>query len=310
MSLYSKEDIRLLQHCIYLTFLHDPRLYYDKGAEICGTVRNTFTKYWKKGLDQLIFFLPQIRLKMFRSRKEYIYLVQTDSVHKLFNYYKRHPAVVYLTYTLGKFDLFIQTDKPLEVVPNNTLFYGSRSDYEYPETPYCTFDSALDKIDHLLEMDHDPSFKKIEYPEEPEAKGDVWAWRVYPYLKYNLRPNYTWIVKKLGISFASFYKGFEYLLNVSTVLLPYYPYGYLEYSCRLFVFWTDYEDLIRELFGYLPCHVSITKVEDALIVYAGIREKGEIKKRFFDLCYRLLESGYVKNFWTNTPVFAWVPDPP
>lgn len=310
MSIYSQEDIRLLQHCIYRTFLHEPRLYYDKGAERCGTVRNTFTKYWKKGLEDKVFFPPQIRPKMYENRKEYIYLVQTDSVHELFKYYQGHPDVIYLVYTLGKFDLLIQTNKPLEIIPNNTILCGSRGNYWHPETPYYKFDLALDKIDDLLHQTHNPSCSAVEYAEEPDIKGDVWGWKIYPYLKYDLRPNYTWIVKKLKISFASFYKGFEYLLAVSSVLLPYYPHGFLQYSRRFYVFWTDYEDLIREAFSYLPCHISITKVSDAMFVYAGIREKGIMKKRFFDLCYRMLELGYVKKFWTATPVFYWVPDPP
>jgi hypothetical protein len=84
----------------------------------------------------------------------------------------------------------------------------------------------------------------VEYPKEPELKGAAYGWQVFPYLKYNLRPNYTFIVKKLGISFTSFYKGYEYLLNVSTVLLPYYPLGFLTYAQHFLVFWTDYEDLI------------------------------------------------------------------
>jgi hypothetical protein len=310
MSLYSQEDIRRLQHCIYQIFSHDPRLYYNKGARRCGTVRNTFTKYWKEGLERGIFFPPQIRLKMYETRKEYIYLVQTDLVHELFKYYQNHPDVIYMAYTLGKFDLLIQTKKPLEVIPNNTIHYGSRSDYWYPETPHCEFDQALDKIDHLLQETHSPSYTLVEYPKEPHVKGEVWGWKVFPYLKYDLRPNYTWIVKNLGISFASFYKGFEYLLAVSTVLLPYYPYGFLQYSHRFFVFWTDYEEVIRDIFSYLPCHVSITRVHDALLVYTGILEKGKTKKQFFDLCWRMLELGLVRKFWTATPVFYWVPNPP
>jgi hypothetical protein len=310
MSLYSQEDIRQLQYCIYETFLKDPRLYYDRGAKRCGAARNTFTKYWKNGLEDQIFFPPQIRLKMYNTRKEYIYLVQTDIVHELFKYYQCHPDVVYLAYTLGKFDLLIQTSKPLEIIPNNTILYGSRSNYWFPKTPYCEFNSALNKVDYFLHQSHDPSCLIVEYPEEPEVKGGVWGWKMFPYLKYNLRPNYTWIVKKLGISFASFYKGFEYLLAISTVLLPYYPLGFLRYSHRFFVFWTDYEDLIRELFSYLPCHVFVTKVNDALLVYTGVLEEGKSKKHFFDICWYMLESGCVKNFWTATPVFHWIPDPP
>jgi hypothetical protein len=308
MSTYSQEQIHRLQHCIYRVFLHNPRLYYDKGAKICGAARNTFTKYWRDGLANEVFFPPQIRLNMYRNRKEYIYIVQTDEIDELYDYYRTHPDVIYLVYTIGKFDLLIMTWSPLKVVPNNTIQYGSRGNFIFPETPFCTYGTALDHAEVALERPHMPSSLSVEYPDEPELKGASYGLQIFPYLKYNLRPNYTFIVKKLGISFTSFYKGYEYLLNVSTVLLPYYPLGFLQYVQHFLVFWTDYEDLIREVFSYLPCHVSIVKVGDALLVYASVQQDWRVKRRFFNLCYKMLEMKLVKRYWTANPHFHWIPD--
>jgi hypothetical protein len=290
--------------------LEDPRLYYDKGAKRCGAARNTFTKYWYQGLEEKIFFPPQIRLNMYKTRKEYIYLVQSDAVHELYDYYRNHPDVIYLVYTVGKFDLFIQTSKPLNVIPNNTIHFGSRGNYIFPKVPYYEFERGFDKIDFLFEQEHEKSSLSVEYPEEPDIKGASYGWKIFPYLKYNLRPNYTTIIKTLGISFTSFYKGFEYLLNVSTSLLPYYPLGFRQYSPHFFAFWSDHEELLCELFGYLPCHVSIVKVGEALLIYAGIKRDGVSKDRFFRICYNLLKQGVVNKYWTAIPAFHWKPDPP
>lgn len=308
MSAFSKESLKL-HYCIYRTLLTDPRIYYHKAAKKCGVARNTFTKHWEDGLEQGIFFSPQIRPKMFSTRKEYIYLVQTDDVHELFEYYKNHPHLVYLAYTLGKFDLLVQTSRPLEVIPNNTILWGSRSNYSYPDTPRCTDEEALNTIQELLDRSHEKSHLPVDYPDEPHIVGHQWGWKIYPHLKYNLRPNYTWIVKTMGMSFTSFYRGYEYLLKVCTVLLPYYPHGFTEYSQQFFVIWSDYEQLICNLFGSLPSHVSITKLNDALLICACIREKGKIIIPFFKLFYKMLEIGIIDKFWTATPVFHWKPDP-
>lgn len=149
----------------------------------------------------------------------------------------------------------------------------------------------------------------VEYPKKPEIKGVSYGSLIFPYLKYDLRPNYTTIVKKVGISFTSFYKGFEYLLEVSTLLLPYYPFGFHQYSQHFFVFWSDYEEFLCELFGLLPCHVCITKINDALLIYASILRDGVSKYRLFHLCYDLLKRGFVNRFWTAIPGFHWKPDP-
>ena len=308
MSAFSKEDLKL-HHCIYKTLLADPRIYYHVAAKKCGVARNTFTKHWEDGLEQGIFFSPQIRPKMFSTRKEYIYLVQTDEVHELFEYYKNHPYLVYLAYTLGKFDLLIQTSRPLEVIPNNTILWGSRSNYSYPDTPQCTDEEALNTIQELLDRSHEISHLPVDYPDEPHIVGHQWGWKIYPHLKYNLRPNYTWIVKNMGMSFTSFYRGYEYLLEVCSVLLPYYPHGFSDYSQHFFVIWSDYEELICAVFGCLPSHVSITKLNGALLVCACIRERGKIIIPFFQLFYKMLEMEIIEKFWTATPVFHWKPDP-
>lgn len=310
MVMYSKEDIRRLQHCIHKVLLREPRMYYDEGAKRCSVDRKTFSKYLRLGLQNNVLYPPQIRLKMYKGRKEYIYLIQNDNAHELYKYYQNLSDVVYVAYTLGKFDLLLQTSKPLEVSPDGTLLHGSRSNYLFPETPYYSFETALDKMEALLNQSHQKSCIDVVYPEEPELDGSKWGWMVFPYLKYDLRTNYTFIVKKLGISFGSFYKGFDYLLKISTVLVPFYPFGFREYSEHFLVFWTEYEKLVYEFFSCLPCHVSITKVNGALVIYASIRKGLELReRRFFGLCHKMLESGIVDRFWTSVPLYHWVPDP-
>lgn len=277
------------------------------GSKKCNAAKNTFMKYWKKGLVDLIFFPPQIRIRIYKTRKEYIYLVECENPHELFEYYRKHPDVIYLAFLHGKFNLLIQTKKPLDIAPKGTLLHGSRSDYEYPETPYCSFDSALDRMETLLSQEHEPSRSTVTCPDEPSLKGSEYGWKIFPYIKYDLRPNYTTIVKKVGISFSSFYKGYEYLLSVSTVLLPYYPLGFTNYLPEFIVLETDYEKLIREFFSHLPSHVSITRVDDAFLIHASHLYMKE--RRFYLLVYRMAELGYIKRFWTATPVFHWTPDP-
>jgi hypothetical protein len=282
MCIYTREEEELLEHKIYQTFLREPRLYYDEAAVQCEVSRNTLSKYWRKGLEEKKFFPPQIRLKMFAERKEYIYLVQSDIANKLYYYYQKLPESVYISYTSGNFDLLIQTSTPLEVLPDRTLFCGSRSNYVYPDTPLCTFETALEQMEALIEREHEKSKLKVLYKEEGAVKGSPhYGWKIFPYVKRNLKIGFTPLAKKLHISFDSFKKGLDYLLNVSTTLLPFYPKGLPMYSQYFFVFWSDYEDLLCELFGLLPCHISITKVENALIVYGGIQKEMGLSERLF-----------------------------
>ena len=306
MCIYSSKEEYKLTYCIYRTFLREPRLYYDDLGKGCGSCRNTVSKYWKLGLENLVFFPPQIRLKMFEERKEYIYLVQSDDANRLYEYFKHRDEAVYLSQLSGKFDILLQTNRPLDVLPDRTLFYGSRSDYIYPDTPNCSYETALDLMDKKLKGEYGKSTITIEYPPEPVNIGNPhYGWLIFPHLKYNLRTSYTDIVQTLHISFESFQKGLDYLFNVSTVLLPYYPLGFRLYSQYFFVFWSDHEKFLCELFGSLPCHVSITKVKDALIIYLSIQKGMDMSERLFSMCTTMVDLGLINRFWTSKPIHGW-----
>ena len=310
MCIFFQDKKDQVHHRIYLTFLRDPRLRYESAASTCGICRNTLSKYWNDGLQNLIFYLPQCRLKMFEDLKEYIYLIQSDSAHELFEYFKDNPSLVYIAYLSGKFDIFLQTSKPLDILPDRTLFYGSRGNYIYPETPFYSYETALNRIEMLTKQEHTPYKIPVEYPKEPPEEGSShYGKMIFPYVKYNMRIGYTQIAKNLHISFTSFSKGLEYLFNVSTVLLPFYPLGFNLYTQYFFIFWSNYEDLLVKSFSYLPCFTSINKVGDALVVYTSA-EKGLYEKRLFQFYFKLKDMGYIERFWSSIPIYHRIPSIP
>ena len=311
MCIYKQEDELKLRHAMYRTFLEEPRLYYDDAAKKVGACRNTVSTYWREGLKDKIFFPPQIRLNMYKNRKEYIYLIQSDSANRLYEYFKKHPDLAYMSYTSGKFDIFLQTEKPLDVLPDRTIFHGSRGNYIYPDILNCSYESALNRMERLIDQEHSPSKIPLEYHEEPPEVGSSYYGKmIFPYVKYDLKTGYTRIVKELRISFVSFHKGLDYLLNVSAKLLPYYPKGFRLYSQYFFIFWSDYEELLCELFSCLPCHTSITKVGNALIVYVSIEKGEDMCERFFVMCSRMVDLGLIDRFWSSRPIYHWKPDIP
>jgi hypothetical protein len=249
---------------------------------------------------------------MYETRKEYIYLIQSDSPHKLFNYFQKQPDVIYMVYASGKFDILLQTTQPLDVLPDRTLFHGSRSNYIYPETPYWSYADALDRMEALLDHEYTPSRIQVEYPKEPPGTGSShYGWMIFPYVKYDLKTGYTPIVKKLHISYDSFHKGLNYLLHVSTKLLPFYPLGFRLYSQYFFVFWSDYEEFLCKFFGCLPCHVSITKVNnEALVMYVSIQKGVDMSERLFGMCSTMVDLGVINRFWSSRPIYRWRPDIP
>ena len=214
-----------------------------------------------------------------------------------------------MSYTSGTYDILLQTCKPLDVLQDRTIFYSSRGNYIFPVIPYCSYENALDRMEALLDHEYSPSKIKVEYPPEPKGIGNPrYGWMIFPYVKYDLKTGYTKIVKNLHISFESFHKGLEYLFNVSTVLLPYYPLGFRLYSQYFFVFFSNYEEFLCTFFGCLLCHTSITKVNDALIMLVSIQKGEDLSERLFHLCFKMKDLNLIDHFWSSKPVYYWIPD--
>ena len=176
----------------------------------------------------------------------------------------------------------LQTSRLLDILPDRTLYWGNRGNYIFPVTPFNSYNGALNNMEGMLQGECELSKVPVVYPEyPPEVGSSPYGWKIFPYVKYNLKTGYTYIVKKLHISFDSFYKALYYLLNISTVTLPFYPLGFRLYSQYFFVFWSDYEEFLCTFFGCLPCHTSITKVNDALTMYVNIQKGEEMSEKIF-----------------------------
>jgi len=90
-----------------------------------------------------------------------------------------------------------------------------------------------------------------------------------------------------------------------SILLPCYPLGFRLYSQYFFVFWSDYEKFLCELFGRLPCHTAITKVKGASIMYVSIQKAEDISEKLFKMCSKMVDLGLIDHFWSSRPIYGW-----
>ncbi|KYK34577.1 MAG: hypothetical protein AYK19_22615 [Theionarchaea archaeon DG-70-1] len=86
--------------------------------------------------------------------------------------------------------------------------------------------------------------------------------------KFNLRKKLTPIMRKYLISGYKIYKFLEELPKHCTVFTRYFPEGFPNYDSYLYMFETDYEDFVIELFSELPTSPFFFKVSDKLFLYA------------------------------------------
>lgn len=296
-----------IHYSIYEQVFQDERISLTSMAKNLGLARNTVTSHYNYMIENEIMFNPTMRLKMFDDLREYMYFLKFEKPMRVYQELEQHPHVVYHCLTSGAFDLVVLTDSPIdfESHPNfkECFLQGARSDYITPRISRDTYREAFEKIEKTLEeKEHQPSSIPVEFPPRTIMWTDT-EWELFYDLKYNMRRTFTEIVKKHGISKWLFYRAYERIKANCVKIVAFYPYKRSSYTDFYFVFKTDYEELLKDLFMLLPCNNMVFKVDKYLVAWINIIRTFPFKD-FFGLLHWMDDHGMIEDMIYALPVYS------
>ena len=161
-------------------------------------------------------------------------------------------------------------------IDGDIIAEGYRSDYYVPYAPDHSFEKTLQAMRSRV-RDFDPNRylakgiiqnhldETVQWGEKDEL--------LYRCFKYDFRKSLSPAMKEYGISKDEIYEFLDRLPETCTIGTHYYPDTLSAYDPYLFMFKTDYEDFIIDLFSQLPASSSFFKVSNKLFVVAYIPEK-------------------------------------
>lgn len=254
---------------IYESLDENPRIQLKDLSTILGVNRNSASKLMEKAFEQEYVMIPQIRRCSYSNMKEYVYLANYKNPLKHYRQYGEDTNVTYHAVMEGFANFWIISKEKIDI-KGDVLIEGLRSDYCVAFAPNHSWDTSIQVMQ-----------KKVKNfnPEEYEPKGimkthwnetipwDVEYEMLFREFKFNLRKKLTPIMRKYLISGYKIYKFLEDLPKYCTIFTRYFPEGFSNYDSYLYVFETDYEDFIIELFSELPTSSFFFKVSDKLFLY-------------------------------------------
>lgn len=265
---------REIHHSIYEQVLQDERISLTNMAQNLGLARNTVRSHYNYMIRNEILLPPNLRLKMFDDLREYIYFLNFDKPVRVYQDLESDPRIIYHNVTSGAFNIVVSADSPIdfESHPNfrNCVLQGPRSDIYFPHISKDTYEEAFQKIKKKIEEDElEPGLLPTEFPPREVIWTDL-EWKLFYDLKYNMRRTFTEIVKKYGISKWLFYKSYERIKKNCVKIVSFYPEKRLNYSDFFFVFKTDYETSLKDLFMLLPCSNMVCHVGGRMAAWINI----------------------------------------
>jgi predicted transcriptional regulator len=261
---------RMREYRIIFDLLYEkPRIQYTEIAEKLNVEIRTASKRLREAIENGYIAGPQIRKKSFSNFKTYVYLVNSSHHLGLFREYIKDKHVLYHEILEGFCNVIVVSDMKLDI--DGAILGGISSDQYVSHPPDQSWKTSInnmwDMVRKFNPRDYTPKGyiethwdEKVEWSEQYE----ILFWE----FKYNLRKALEPLVKKKyhiwsgdGIEFL------ERLPEYCTISTSYFPLTMNAYDPYIYIFETDYEDFIIDLFSELPTTCWFQRVSDTLICH-------------------------------------------
>lgn len=311
------ERKRKRNRLIYEALNEKSRILFKDLSTILGVNPNATTKALQKAFDEGYILPPQVRKRSFANTQEYIYFVNCPYPHRSYKEYSENMNVSYHAVMVGFANFWASANKEIHI-EGKEVVGGPRSDYYVAYAPDHSWEEAMQIMRKKVETFNPEMYEPkgiiqthwneyVEWDSEDEA--------MFREFKYSLRKSLSPIMKKHLISAGKIYEFLGKLPERCTVFTRYFPKSIVSYDPYLFMFETDYEDFIIELFSELPTSSFFFTVSDKLFLYANV-DRTSVRKVGLDmwdvsqlhiplLIDDLLERGILKGAADSIVKYAW-----
>jgi predicted transcriptional regulator len=272
---YRRKQYRL----VYESLIKNPRINIKDIASILEVNRNAASKIIREAFEQGYVLKPQIRKRSYQNLKEYMYLVNCTYPFDSYKQYSTDMDIVYHAVMDGFANFWLVSYEEIEI-DGSIVIHGPHSDYLVAYAPHHSWESAMrimrDKVEKFNPQAYEEKHlirtrlqETYEWDEEDEI--------LYREFKYDLRKPLTPVMKTHLISGQKIYSWLKKLPECCTIFPRFFPLSIISYDPYLFMFETEYEDFIIELFSELPTSSLFFKVRDTLFLYANV-DRSSLRK--------------------------------
>ena len=256
---------------IYELLFYTPRIYVKTVSSKLGVDPSVASRRMKEAFDLEYIAGPHIRKRSFSNMMEYMYFVNCKSSVKSFLQYIDDETITYHAVMSGFANLWITSKEKIDI--DGIVIEGPRSDYYISFAPDHSWKTALQKMRKKMEV-----FNLSEYSPEGIIKthwNQYMKWDskdeiLFREFKYSMRKKLSPIMKEYKISGEKLYEWLGRVPECCTITTSYFPERFSTYDSYLFMFETDYEDFIIDLFSELPTSSLFFTVADKLFLYAQV----------------------------------------
>ncbi|MBU7011967.1 MAG: hypothetical protein HXS46_14885 [Theionarchaea archaeon] len=276
MTVLTEEQLRNMPFIFQKCMLDSPRVRYAELGRKAGISRKTAKDHLISLMGGKILYPPQMRAKICSQVAEFVYLLKVNDIEAFIPVLEAEKYVFYYCLCTGPYNLIFMSYKPLDLSHlegyQQTVASGIRSNYCVPPVSNQSYQSAYQKILERCNRKIDPSMFDMKFEDFKWTKE---LWDLYCDLKYDLRIDFTPLVKKYEFKFSTFYERINQLMMYCDIYVPLYPLEEPKYTFFYFLIKTKYQEFVVESFGELPVFSTHIRVKDSILSYVPLPHGGE-----------------------------------
>lgn len=293
-------------HKIFEQIFENPTMSIYDISQKSGLSRNTVSKYLGEMYARNVLHGPQIRMNPASNYREYIYLMNFKDPFQVFEGLKGFPHVLYHVMTFGEWNVMLVANRPLDfsklVGFESMVRQGVRGHSYTPKVEYTSWEESYQKSQELV-AHFDPS--RIEPKDRRVGPPLEWGedeWKLFYTYKFNMRKKITPTLRKIGVRYETYSKWVQTLRDHCTIHTGFYPEGYQNYMTYCFLFSSDHEKSIRQLFSTFPTTPFMVEIGNQLMVFANMISS-HITRKVFCIIYDMKRKEMIKGFKQAVAVF-------
>ena len=260
---------------IYEAFFETPRIFINNLAPMLRLNRHCTGRRVNEAIEKGYVSTPQIRRRSYANLKEHVYFLNCENPVQQFSTSCQLENIVYQASMIGPTNLWVVSDTELDC-DCDIFAHGLRSDYHVSYAPNHSWETAIQKMRKKVD-----GFNPGDYTPEGIIKthwNETALWdseyeTLFNEFNYDLRKPITPIIRKNLISWGKLEKWIKELPKYCTIVTCYYPETIKCYDPYLFMFKTEYEDFVVNLFSELPTTTWFFTVSNRLFVLAHIKRE-------------------------------------
>lgn len=289
---------------IFCQIYDNPRLQIYEISKALGIYRKSVSRALQEMIDQQIIVGPSLRMKPVRDKPKIYYILDFDEPFKAYEKLMKDKRLTYIGVVFGDFPIIAGGDPGMNFdgYPGfkKILFSGERGEFYTPKASRLSWEECATQL--LKGIEKSDTWEKSTWiSESVDIPWDHQELEFFDEFSGDIRRKVAPLVRGQEVSFRKFYEWLSTLDLYTTTHTGFYPEGYASYTGYLFLFETDYERALMDLFSFFPTTPMFFKVGSYLLTILNIRTDPLIVS-LSRVIYTLKEKSIIKDFYKGIVV--------